>query len=286
MTEYLRIVMADPAGNRTAIVRTRVPSEKRAKIAALIMEDNELRAEQVGFETQPLFGGAGRLEMMGGEFCGNAARSYGYLIWREKLLNGEKIREAEQEREDEAEKGTVCRGEIRIEISGAQGLLRTACEGGGPVGRSYARMPIPVGLKVSEEGYPLVVSEGIAHMILLDTEPDEKLAESLIRHYGKSFPAFGLQFISGDSLIPLVYVAEAGSLVWESSCGSGTLAAAWYLEQKKVHKEGLPLSYSFREPGGILDVRFFEDEDGKLCAEMGGSLSLEDEIDFPISFRA
>ena len=79
----LRIIMADPAGNRTAIVRTPVPADQRAQIAAEILKIRGLRAEQVGFETLPVMGGAGRLDMMGGEFCGNAARSYGYLLWKE-----------------------------------------------------------------------------------------------------------------------------------------------------------------------------------------------------------
>ena len=68
----LKIVMADPAGNRTAIVRTPVPQELRAETGAKILGIRELRAEQAGFETSPIGAGAGRLEMMGGEFCGNA----------------------------------------------------------------------------------------------------------------------------------------------------------------------------------------------------------------------
>ena len=47
----LRIVMADPAGNRTAIVRTFVPTPLRARTAAEIMQIRSLHAEQVGFET-------------------------------------------------------------------------------------------------------------------------------------------------------------------------------------------------------------------------------------------
>ena len=91
----LRIIMADPAGNRTAIVRTPVPADQRAQIAAKLLQIKELRAEQVGFETSPVMGGAGRLDMMGGEFCGNAARSYGYLLWKEK-------QEAQQKAQDKA----------------------------------------------------------------------------------------------------------------------------------------------------------------------------------------
>ena len=79
------VVMADPAGNRTAIVRSGVPKAERERVAAAIMADPSLRAEQVGFESRPLYGKSlGRLEMAGGEFCGNAARSFGYMLCREK----------------------------------------------------------------------------------------------------------------------------------------------------------------------------------------------------------
>ena len=121
----LRIVMADPAGNRTAIVRTFVPAPLRARTAAEIMQIRSLHAEQVGFETTPLAGGAGRLEMMGGEFCGNATMSLAALrAYEEGLVEGEeKI--------------------YPLEISGADKLLdcRIVCRDNGYVGS--VGMPLP-----------------------------------------------------------------------------------------------------------------------------------------------
>ena len=191
----LRIIMADPAGNRTAIVRTPVPADRRTQIAAKLLQIKELRAEQVGFETSPLMGGAGRLLMMGGEFCGNAARSYGYLLWMEKQERQRKVA-----------------GNILVEISGSPLPLRVFCD---PAQRSsYAEMPMPSAIEYSPEGYPLVISEGITHMILEELEPDEDLVRRTIDTYGQKWDAFGMMFLKGEKLIPVVYVAAAGSLVY------------------------------------------------------------------------
>ena len=261
----LRIIMADPAGNRTAIVRTPVPADQRAQIAAKLLQIKELRAEQVGYETSPVMGGAGRLDMMGGEFCGNAARSYGYLLWKEK-----------QEAQDKA--ADKAAGNILMEISGSPHSLCVFCD---PAqGSSYAEMPVPTAIEYSPEGYPLVVSEGITHMILEDMEPDEDLIRRLVDTYGRKWEAFGIMFLKGERLIPVVYVAGAGSLVYESSCGSGSLAAAWYLGQKSV-RDGLS-TYSFQEPGGIIRVDLRREKDGSISGRMGGALFLEIETEIEL----
>ena len=257
----LRIIMADPAGNRTAIVRTPVPADQRAQIAAKLLQIKDLRAEQVGFETSPVMGGAGRLDMMGGEFCGNAARSYGYLLWKEK-----------QEAQDKAA------GNILMEISGSPHPLCVFCD---PAqGSSYAEMPVPTAIEYSPEGYPLVVSEGITHMILEDMEPDQDLIRRLVDSCGQKWDAFGIMFLKGEELIPVVYVAAAGSLVYESSCGSGSLAAAWYLERKTA-QDGLS-SYSFQEPGGTIRVDLLREKDGRVSGRMGGALFLEIETEIEL----
>ena len=342
----ITVVMADPAGNRTAIVRDPVPAGERGVVAARIMELPELRAEQVGFEVPPRLGGAGRLEMMGGEFCGNAARSFGFLLWKEsaapvtagqgssvgapcgegaggsmdRLHKAGKWHPADVY-EAEGAGGSMKRmqeegapfgrgrkaGTVRIEISGAEGLLEVYCEaarpsagadvpgrpvGGGSryceaaqpsagadcipgthvgcAGRSFAQMPMPSALEYTEEGWPLVAAGGIAHLILEDMEPDEGFVRQMADRYAARFPAFGMQFLSGGRLIPVVSVPAVGSLVYESSCGSGSLAAAWYLARREGRHS---FSCSFREPGGIIEVRIRGDGDGI----MGGGISLEAE---------
>lgn len=376
----LRIVMADPAGNRTAIVRTPVPAAFRAQTAARIMEIEELRAEQVAFEVSPQLGGAGRIEMMGGEFCGNAARSYGYLLCTERAekagiqaetidgeaqridkkagridkkadnagvdaeKTGRKAEKAGIEAKNHGRKTETDRAEaenpatkekIAIEISGHTGLLKVDCalpdpedaankknspdarEGGTILqGVSYAEMPVPGRLDYSAEGYPLVISEGITHMILENMDPDPSLVRRYVKRYGSGFDAFGMMFLRGDILVPVVYVEAAGTLVYESSCGSGSLAAAWYLAQKKLKQmqklkpnrqgtnrkdqdpengsdltvkaaeqktgsttaTGNTVRYTFREPGGSITVRLQTGQDGKLHGSMGGLVQLEEEI--------
>lgn len=252
----LRIMMADPAGNRTAIVRTPVPQEIRADTAAKILGIRELRAEQAGFETRPLGAAAGRLEMMGGEFCGNAARSYGYLLASERDQAG---------------------GDILIEISGHTGSLHVQCDLSG--GTSFSEMPVPLSLEYTPEGLPLVISEGIAHIILRDREPNRELIRFMTERFGSRFDAFGMMFLNGDRLTPVVFVPTAGTLVYESSCGSGSLAAAWFLEQERAEvSTQTGRQYIFREPGGDITVRLYRQEDGSLSGVMGGPVQLEEEI--------
>ena len=83
----MKIQYVNPAGNVTAIVEGFVPMAERISLSKKILEKK--CAEQVGFETAPALGGLYRLEMMGGEFCGNAARSFGYLKALESFTEGE-----------------------------------------------------------------------------------------------------------------------------------------------------------------------------------------------------
>lgn len=305
----LRLIMTDPAGNRTAIVRSPVPAELRGKTAAAIMKIQDLRAEQVGFETAPVMGGAGRLEMMGGEFCGNAARSFGFLCYleRKKAHPAERPDSESYPLQDKQMSGNVpgnvpgnlpgnVPGDILIEISGSAGLLRVYCDP--EQGTAFSDMPMPEGLEYTEEGYPLVISEGIVHMILEDKEPDPDLIHCMIERYGHKFDAFGIQFLKGDVLIPVVYVGASDSLVYESSCGSGSLAAAWYLEtlsrERKTADESADTperkrenpagsgTWKFREPGGEIIVRLDRDENGRLHGTMGGRIHMEEEISLSV----
>jgi diaminopimelate epimerase len=89
------IVIADPAKNITVLTLTPVPPEERARVAGALLNDPSLKAEQVGFVIPPPHGAPlwrgstlWSLEMMGGEFCGNAARSFGLYVARRTGLAG------------------------------------------------------------------------------------------------------------------------------------------------------------------------------------------------------
>ena len=201
------VVMADPAGNRTAIVRSGVPKADRQKAAEAVMADPALKAEQVGFETRPLYGGSlGRLEMAGGEFCGNAARSYGYLLCKEKGID-----------------------HCKIEMSGTREKLEVICDLDRET--AAAQMPMPELIEMAgdeaDQLYPIVISRGISHMICQDKAFDEEFARRMIDQFGKNYSAFGVQFVNGEKLVPVVYVKASDSLCFESSCGSGSHRKIW-----------------------------------------------------------
>ena len=75
MTEEIHYVKADPSGNTTILVLDAVPKQEHASLAARLLQPECVGAEQVGFLTWPDKEADVRLDMMGGEFCGNASRS-------------------------------------------------------------------------------------------------------------------------------------------------------------------------------------------------------------------
>ena len=66
----LRYTVIDPTKNITLLVTTPVPRDVQPRVAAELLR-REKDAEQVGF-AEGLAAGNPRLQMMGGEFCGNA----------------------------------------------------------------------------------------------------------------------------------------------------------------------------------------------------------------------
>lgn len=233
----------DPAGNITAVVLNPVMPEQRAPLAQKILREG--RAEQVGFAVPPKLGGECRLEMMGGEFCGNAVRSYGYL-WA--MEHGKS-------------------GMVSTEISGTSGPV--------PVnvdlthGTAFAEMPLPLGidwLEIGGEKYPLVLCEGICHLLAMDIEPDTKFVEAARSGLNAiQQGAWGIMFCRGQLLTPVVYVRSTDSTVWESSCGSGSVACAWYLAQQC----GGAGQWRFQEPGGEI-IAATRGENGHVLGCMMG----------------
>lgn len=251
------VMIADPAGNITAIVRTPVARSKRADVAEKIMAMDKYKVEQVAFETSPhKRGSLGRIEMMGGEFCGNAARSYGYLRCKE-----------------------TGRDACKIEVSGAPDLLDVLADPN--KGTASAAMPMPKTVEHVQIGlfrYPLVISGGITHMIAMNQDPDDVFVNHMIERFGAQFDAFGIMFVRDQDLTPVVYVAKTGTKVYESSCASGTLAVAWLQTQDKP--DGFH-DYLFREPGGEIEAKVAK-RLGRYAATIGGRLTIDGPVKIDI----
>src|SRR6185369_17666614 len=80
----IKVTILKPAGNDTALVEG-IPARKdRKKINDKIMQLFP-KVEQVGFYKTTR---TPRMEMAGGEFCGNATRSFAYLFFKGKKNKG------------------------------------------------------------------------------------------------------------------------------------------------------------------------------------------------------
>jgi diaminopimelate epimerase len=252
------IVVADPAKNITVFVLDPVEGrERRAAVSRRILADPSLNAEQLGFVIPPgSKDGLWRLEMMGGEFCGNAARSFGLFVARET-----------------GRKGKVS---IDIEISGAASPV--VVEADTETGDAWASMPLPLAVESLDykgKALPVVVFEGIVHIIAGGLEASEKVFGEIKSVYEKEHPrgpaALGIMFLDEKTMYikPAVYVYETGSLVFESSCGSGSAALGCRLAGEDGEAE-----YAVAQSGGLIRVRVTK-KAGKVAAlAIGGHVRL------------
>ena len=230
----IRYVTLDPTGNITCLVSCPVPKALRSRVTAALME----RCEQVGYLTEPSLPGArARLEMMGGEFCGNAAMAAAAYLCRR----------------DGSERETA----VPLEVSGAEGIVRcTARPIGEDVFLGTAEMPRILEIRDTVIGkYPaaLVCMEGIAHLIVKDVPVPEEQAGALLKEAAGKTEAAAAGLLLWDSekmfMRPLVYVKASGTLVWETGCGSGSTAVGAYLALARG--DGVTRS-EIRQGGGVI----------------------------------
>ncbi|MEG0377296.1 MAG: hypothetical protein RR614_02350 [Eubacterium sp.] len=237
MKKQLTIQIADPAGNITVFVLDPVPQKDYHHIANQLLQMKALEAEQVGFVALPQNGGEARMEMMGGEFCGNATRSFGYLF---------SLRDPEKPET------------VGIEVSGAEGVL--AVEIDHQKGTCATAMPLPLEIKALATGqnevWDCVVFDGIVHLIITAPPKEEKETEEILDVLKKTFDceACGIIFLEEKTITPVVYVRETDSTIWESSCGSGSMACGvWYTQNK---------------PDGIYDMQFKQPSSGFISVSV------------------
>jgi diaminopimelate epimerase len=233
------IVIADPAKNITVFVLSPVSGpEERAAAAKALLADPSLGAEQVGFVIPPAKpSGLWRIEMMGGEFCGNAARSFGLYVARRQGLRG-------QVRMDIEISGMKTPVPVRVDVE---------------AGLAEAAMPLPIArefLPYKGVSLPVYVFEGITQVIAPDIKPSESAfyAIKALMDADRLGDALGVMFwdSAAGMMTPAVYVYATESLVFESSCGSGSAALGiWAARDLPDGEERMALN----QPGGVIEVR-------------------------------
>lgn len=258
MNKKLNITLIRPAGNDTALVEGILSKEERISTNQLLMRKFPT-IEQVGFY-EKIDTKTARLEMAGGEFCGNALRSLAYL-----LLKGKK-------------------GELSIQMSGVPKPLKTGVK---ELNTSFARMPICnsfSSVQIIDNNIYKVEMYGITHLIsLLPQNSDEgnlkKLGKQMLEDAQLLYsqPACGVMYISKDikeqlSIQPIVWVRDIQTLFLESACASGTTAVGlWQSSINKLPKTKL----SVKQPSNqLITVEVTQNNQSFIDASINGPIQI------------
>lgn len=226
--------IADPAGNITALITSAALKTDYKEIAAYIMK-SEPTVEQVGFVS--FEGESVKLDMSGGEFCGNATMCAAALYCE---LKGEET------------------AQIPVTVSPYKKPFSVAVKksGGGFICECVFAEPVETGscsFSAGDKNYtfPLVCFEGITH-IVADNSLSEQTARQVIKRLSGELEAraLGIMLYNGaeKSLTPLVYVSALDTLFLENSCASGSCALAAALPEFADKTD-------IEEPGGTVSVQ-------------------------------
>jgi len=206
------------------------------------MDANHLQGEQVGYldlDASPV-----RLEMMGGEFCGNACRAAAAVLAREGV--------------GLVRAGADLCGELLVSGVGRPVALRVVLE----TGECWVEMPLPAahpanglaGIAELEPGLGLVRLPGITHLCLDEerhpfAEDFTGAAATLRARFALDAEAVGCVWYRTHpvcAIKPVVWVRSTASTHYESGCGSGSLAVALWLG----HGKNLPTDLRVLQPSG------------------------------------
>ncbi|GHU33792.1 diaminopimelate epimerase [Spirochaetia bacterium] len=251
------IIVADPAGNITIFVLN--PVKNRTEAAKMLMAEPNLRAEQVGFVIPPQHpDDLWRMEMMGGEFCGNATRSFGLYVAHTTGLTGNAT--------------------VTVAVSGASQALNVQVDT--IKNRASVAIPPPSARKEIEWNgnfLPVYECEGISHVIASGIAPEAGNFWSIKELFEKciSVPAaLGVMFYDcvKKCMKPAVYVYDTDTLIFESSCGSGS--AAWGIWQCKDRSDG-NFNSTIVQPGGSIEVTVVKNANRPVAVSIGGDILLK-----------
>ena len=257
----IQFIKTSPTQNVTILVLNGIPRAQQPQIAAKLLEYDGVGGEQVGF-IEKSDSALLRLQMMGGEFCGNASMAAGaYLAWREGLDEGDAK-------------------EYPIEVSGAEKIVRVnvAREQNGyrgrveiPAAERIETVELDVsGRKMAAEAVKL---PGITHLILpKETGITLSQIENEIRKWNETLRAEALGALIYDesqcAIAPVVYVPGSNTVVRERGCGSGTAAIGC-----KCALQRGECALDVRQPGGVIRV-FAKYSCGKFTASIEGNVRI------------
>jgi Diaminopimelate epimerase len=247
MKQEIDFVKVNPTQNMTILVKSRHPMEEYIPIASRLMSYDSVYAEQVGFISNPSKQGAdARLQMAGGEFCGNACMAMAAYLAVENGLQPDAILE------------------ISLESSGSDRLV--ACRVSKVKEKYSCQVTMPLPNKVEQksvqyEGEDLSIAivryDNFFHIVIevesfssAWRQKAEGLARLLGITLGSNLIGVLLFEPKSDTMAPLIYLPELDSMVWEKGCGSGTASLGAYL----CWKNKSAITSRVAQPGGTILV--------------------------------
>ncbi len=232
-----------PTENMTALVLTTVPEHQRPAVgSAIMLTDPEI--EQVGFVVPPHWPESStRIEMAGGEFCGNGAMCAAAHAASKWLEAGSSAM-------------------FPIESTDMSDFLTCLIRAQSGYFDVTLDMPLPGSIETTVLSFggknyqlPLVRFPGITHAIMPAGTLDHAAAEDAVREWSRieKAEAMGIIFYNSVSsyIEPLVYVPAANTLCWERGCASGSAALGALLATFAK----ADVITDVRQPGGIIKVR-------------------------------
>ncbi|WP_027955538.1 diaminopimelate epimerase [Halobacillus kuroshimensis] len=267
MKHEVEFMKFNPTQNMTILIDTPYPIEKHKTVSSEIMSYQNVYAEQVGFIEKPFNTNAeARLQMAGGEFCGNACMALALLVssQRNLLKNG-------------------CT-KFSLEVSGSDRLIQ--CQVKQDAHNFYCKvdMPLPKKIELKQiifEGNELEIIivryDGFLHIIFETDEfnaEQKKRAQSLAELLGATLEVnlIGILLYKRKTheLSPLIYIPDLDSSVWERGCGSGTASLGAYL----AWKHNKDIVSEIKQPGGTITVACHHEEGERTKLTIEGTVDL------------
>ena len=236
----MNYIVANPTGNITVLVTDPVDMKDRNEVTHAMFEAVPT-CEQVGYVVAPLSANADvRLEMMGGEFCGNASLSTAaYYVMKNRL-------------------DAPCH--VLMECSGVGKPFECVITrldimedtGTVPMFKGTLAMPAPVKVEYAD-GHPVVFLPGIAHMIVPADRFTRRQIENNIKDYAARYDidAFGvLRWDESKQFMePCVYVKGFETLIWEHGCATGSTCLGYWR-----YKSAGQTTTDVNQPGGMIKI--------------------------------
>jgi diaminopimelate epimerase len=258
-------VKCSPSGNITTLVLTPIQRKYHAEIARQIMQVQH-DVEQVGFIESPTCPGAvARLQMMGGEFCGNATCSLGWML---SMKNAFRQGFIEVSGEEKPVFIKIVDDKVEMEIS----------------------TPYRMSFAGKSKDWTIIKLQGITHVIVtspplvnLSVEAGKILDDLGLFNEEAAGVLFTAPYKEGFSIKPVVWVRDTGSLVEESACASGSLGLAiWQSIGRKSEVVNLPVY----QPGGdviCVSAHIIDESSARII--MSGRVKILEESELTVEVQ-